>query len=195
MLQKAAIYISSLDGARKELLNEQALLQQQVDHLRQTISLYQTQLPAAGGPVGCQRTNRAREMLQDYIKRRSMENWKFWVFSTMIEPLFESYYQSVSTNSLEEACKSIFTWLDRCCNLTSLRKDILDSLTFLSTSTNVLNSPETVPSEAMEAVRLRAANHFEGDSNWRPPLHDGHYANQQHHWWFPSHPSPSPGAT
>lgn len=155
MLQKAASYISALSAEQKQQADEQALLKQQIEGLKQTISAYQSQLPASGGPVGCPSSNQAREMLQDHIRRRTLENWKFWIFSLLIEPLFESYHNSVSTTSLEDSCKTIFTWLDRCCGLMSLRKDVLDSLTFLSTKTNVLNTPQTLPTEAVDAVRYQ----------------------------------------
>ena len=157
MLQKAAIHISALSAEQKQQADEQAMLKQQIENLKQTIRAYQCQLPAAGGAVGCPGSSQAREMLQDYIKRRTFENWKFWIFSLLIEPLFETYYSSVSTNSLEDACKTIFTWLDRSCGLISLRKDALESLTFLSTSTNILNTPQTLPTEAVDAVRYHSA--------------------------------------
>ena len=121
------------------------------------IQSYQCQLPESGGPIGRPGSSQAREMLQDYIRRRTLDNWKFWIFSLLIEPLFESYYSAVSTNSLEEACKTIFTWLDRSCGLVSLRKDALESLTFLSTSTNILNTPQTLPTESVDAVRYQSS--------------------------------------
>nr|WIE96210.1 basic helix-loop-helix transcription factor [Loropetalum chinense var. rubrum] len=157
MLQKAALYINSLSAEQKQQADEQAMLKQQIENLKQTISAYQCQLPASGGPVGCQGSSQAREMLQDYVRRRTLENWKFWIFSLLIEPLFETYYNSVSTTSLEDSCKTIFTWLDRSCGLVSLRKDVLESLTFLSTSTNILNTPQTLPTEAVDAVKYHAA--------------------------------------
>jgi len=158
MLQKAAMYISTLSAEQKQQADEQAMLRQQIESLKQTISAYQAQLPASGGPVGCQRTSKARELLQEYARRRTLENWKFWIFSLLIEPLFETYYSSVSTNSLEDACKTICTWLDQSCGLVSLRKDVLESLTFLSTSTNILNTPQTLATEAVQAARYPQAH-------------------------------------
>ena len=158
MLQKAAVYISSLSAEQRQQADEQALLRQQIEGLKQTISAYQCQLPASGGPVGCPGSSQAREMLQDYVRRRTLDNWKFWIFSLLIEPMFDTYYNSVSTNSLEDSCKTICSWLDRNCGLVALRKDVLESLTFLSTSTNILNTPQTLPTEAVDAVRYQSAS-------------------------------------
>lgn len=163
MLQKAAIYISSLTAEQKQQLDEQALLRQQVDSLKQAILAQQAQLPSASGVIITQTvsnasTIRAREMLQSYIRKRTYENWKFWIFSLLIEPLYESYYRTVNASSLEEAFKTIYGWLDQSVGLNSLRKDAIESLTALSTNTNVLTSPQTLPTEAVEAVRYANNN-------------------------------------
>lgn len=151
MLQKASAYITNLDEAQKEQIREETALKQQIDELKATINMYQNQLPASGGK--CTTSSHSRGMLQDYIRRRTLDNWKFWLFSLIIEPLHETYEASVVTTSVEESCKTMFTWLDRCCSLLALRKGVLNSLTFLSTSTEVLTSPHALPIEAVEAVR------------------------------------------
>lgn len=171
MLQKAAVYISTLTAEQKQQAEEQAMLRQQIENLKQAIRAYQCQLPASGGAVGCQGSSQSREMLQDYVRRRTLENWKFWIFSLLIEPLFETYYSSVSTTSLEDACKTIFTWLDRSCGLNSLRKDALESLTFLSTSTNILNTPQTLPTEAVDAVRYHTSVAVAAPTSGSNPSH------------------------
>ena len=73
--------------------------------------------------------------------------------------MFESYYKKVNTNSLEEAFKTIYSWLDQNCGLSSMRRDVTESLTVLSTNTNVLLTPQTLPTEAMEVVRYQ--NHHQ----------------------------------
>jgi len=158
MLQKAAAHISNLTSEQKQQAEEKASLKKQIETLKQTISNCQAQLPASGSCTGGQSaagqaTNQAREMLKDYIRSRTMENWKFWVFSLFIERLFNSYYQTVNTISMEETYKTMSMWLDQSCGLSTLRNIALEACTFLSTNTNILQTPHTLKDEAIEAIR------------------------------------------
>lgn len=160
MLQKAAHFITALSTEQAQRQEEKAMLKREIDNLKQTITAYQCQLPASGGPIN-QGSSQAREMLQGYIRARTLDNWKFWIFSQLIQPMFESYNGTVSTNNLEEALRTIINWLERNCSLVSLRKDLLNSLTFLSTNTSMLNAPQILPTEAVNAVRY----HEDGSNN------------------------------
>ena len=41
----------------------------------------QSQLPADGVPVTRQRVDRMKQMFDNYIRTRTLENWKFWIVS------------------------------------------------------------------------------------------------------------------
>lgn len=152
LLQKAAEYIRALKCERQQQQEEAEMLKQQIEALNQAISLYQNQLPASGAPVPCQKTNRMKEMFEEYVRQRTFQNWKFWIFSLIIEPLIESYNSNVSTASIDEMCKTILSWLDQHCSLVSLRPGVLNSLRHLSTTTNILSDPSCMPEEATRAV-------------------------------------------
>ena len=38
-------------------------------------------LPATGAPVSRQRASKMREMFDEYVRIRTLENWKFWIVS------------------------------------------------------------------------------------------------------------------
>lgn len=165
MLQKAAQHIHSLDSAKERQSQEAFMLKKQIEALKQDISNYQSQLPASGMTAGNQSsTGKVREMLDEYVRKRTVENWKFWVFSLLIEPLFNSYFNSVNTSSLEDSFKTIITWLSHSCGLMSLRKYALDSLTFLSKSTNVLQEPHCLPNEAVDHAVGKGRNEKASES-------------------------------
>lgn len=46
-------------------------------------SLCQQQLPATGVPITHQRFDQMRDMFNDYVRTRTLHNWKFWVVSLL----------------------------------------------------------------------------------------------------------------
>ncbi|KAG8181810.1 hypothetical protein JTE90_001466 [Oedothorax gibbosus] len=152
MLQRGAEYIRTLKTERQHQQEEAEMLKKQIDELNMAISLYQSQLPASGAPIPCQRTNRMKEMFEAYVRTQTLQNWKFYIFSLIISPLVESFNNNVSTANVDELCKSILTWLEQHCSLVALRPRVLNSLRQLSTSTSILSDPSRVPEEAIQAV-------------------------------------------
>lgn len=91
-------------------------------------------------------------MFDEYVKSRTLQNWKFWIFSIIIKPLFESFRGVVSTSSLEELHRTTLSWLDQHCSLPILRPMVLNTLRQLSTTTSILSDPSRLPEQASEAV-------------------------------------------
>lgn len=152
MLQQAGEYIRALKNERQQQQEEADRLKKQIESFNQAISLYQNQLPATGVPLPCQRTNHLRESFEEYVRGRTLQNWKFWIFSLLLEPLLESYNQTVSKAGVDEMCKTVLVWVEQNCSLRALRPGVLDSLRYLSTSTNILSDPSRLPEEATQAV-------------------------------------------
>ena len=44
-------------------------------------SVCQSQLPATGVPVTRQRADQMKEMFHEYVKQRTLQNWKFYIVS------------------------------------------------------------------------------------------------------------------
>ncbi|XP_006889744.1 PREDICTED: carbohydrate-responsive element-binding protein [Elephantulus edwardii] len=151
-LQKTAEYITMLQQERAALQEEAQRLRDQIEELNADINLCQQQLPATGVPITHQRFDQMRDMFDHYVRTRTLHNWKFWVFSIIIRPLFESFNGMVSTASLQSLRQTSLAWLDQYCSLPALRPTVLNSLRQLSTSTCILTDPERIPEQATRAV-------------------------------------------
>ncbi|XP_012495832.1 PREDICTED: carbohydrate-responsive element-binding protein isoform X3 [Propithecus coquereli] len=151
-LQKTAEYIVMLQQERAAMQEEAQQLREEIEELNAAINLCQQQLPATGVPITHQRFDQMRDMFDDYVRTRTLHNWKFWVFSVLIRPLFESFNGMVSTASLHSLRQTSLAWLDQYCSLPALRPTVLNSLRQLSTSTSILTEPGRVPEQATRAV-------------------------------------------
>ncbi|XP_055461722.1 carbohydrate-responsive element-binding protein isoform X2 [Psammomys obesus] len=151
-LQKTAEYIVMLQQERAAMQEEAQQLRDEIEELNAAINLCQQQLPATGVPITHQRFDQMRDMFDDYVRTRTLHNWKFWVFSILIRPLFESFNGMVSTASLHSLHQTSLAWLDQYCSLPALRPTVLNSLRQLSTSTSILSDPSRVPEQATRAV-------------------------------------------
>ncbi|KAM4820769.1 carbohydrate-responsive element-binding protein isoform 2-T2 [Thomomys bottae] len=151
-LQKTAEYISILQQERAAMQEEAQQLRDEIEELNAAISLCQQQLPATGVPITRQRFDHMRLLFDDYVRTRTLHNWKFWVFSILIRPLFESFNGMVSTSSLHSLRQTSLAWLDQCCSLPALRPTVLNSLRQLSMCTSILTDPSRMPEQATQAV-------------------------------------------
>ncbi|XP_046872729.1 MLX-interacting protein isoform X2 [Hypomesus transpacificus] len=151
-LQKTVEYVGKLQQDRQHLQEETKRLREEIEELNASINTCQEQLPATGVPITRHRFDHMREKFDEYVKSRTLQNWKFWIFSIIIKPLFESFNGSVSITSKGELCESTLQWLERHCSLPVLRPTVLGTLRQLSTSTSILTDPALLPEEARQAV-------------------------------------------
>uniref|UniRef100_A0A8C5TNE1 MLX interacting protein like n=1 Tax=Malurus cyaneus samueli TaxID=2593467 RepID=A0A8C5TNE1_9PASS len=151
-LQKTAEYICKLQQERAALQDEAQHLREQIEELNGSINLCQEQLPATGVPITRQRFDHMRSMFDEYVRSSTLQNWKFWIFSIIIRPLFESFNGMVSTASMESLTQTSLAWLDQHCSLPALRPTVLSSLRQLSISTSILSDPARVPEQVARAV-------------------------------------------
>ncbi|XP_020016665.2 MLX-interacting protein isoform X1 [Castor canadensis] len=151
-LQKTMEYITKLQQERSQMQEEARRLRDEIEDLNATILSCQQLLPATGVPVTRLQSDHMRDMFDEYVKSRTLQNWKFWIFSIIIKPLFESFKGMVSTSSLEELHRTAMSWLDQHCSLPILRPMVLSTLRQLSTTTSILTDPSKLPEQASEAV-------------------------------------------
>ncbi|XP_025789002.1 MLX-interacting protein [Puma concolor] len=151
-LQKTVEYITKLQQERSQMQEEARRLREEIEELNTTIISCQQLLPATGVPVTRRQFDHMRDMFDEYVKSRTLQNWKFWIFSIIIKPLFESFKGIVSTSSLEELHRTALSWLDQHCSLRVLRPTVLNTLRHLSTTTSILTDPSQLPEQAAEAV-------------------------------------------
>ncbi|ESO98162.1 hypothetical protein LOTGIDRAFT_142988, partial [Lottia gigantea] len=152
MLRKTAEFCKKLKAERIQMQKEADILKQEMETLHNSISIIQSQLPETGAPVTRQRVDQMKEMFDDYVKNSTLQNWKFWVFSIIIGPLFDSYNNMVSTASVDDLCRTVLAWLDQHCSLQSLRPIVSKALVHISTATSILTDPKSVRNHAIENV-------------------------------------------
>ncbi|XP_010602854.3 MLX-interacting protein, partial [Fukomys damarensis] len=151
-LQKTVEYITKLQQERSQMQEEARRLREEIEELNATIISCQQLLPATGVSVAPHQVDHMRDMFDEYVKSRTLQNWKFWVFSIIIKPLFESFKCMVSSSSLEELHRTALSWLDQHCSLPVLRPMVLSTLRQLSTTTAILTDPSQLPEQASKAV-------------------------------------------
>ncbi|KAK2837218.1 hypothetical protein Q5P01_014430 [Channa striata] len=151
-LQKTVEHIGKLQQERQQMQEEVKRLREEIEELNTSINLCQEQLPETGAPIRRHRFDHMQEKFNEYVKSRTLQNWKFWIFSIIIKPLFESFNGMVSTTSRAELCQSTLQWFDRHCSLPVLRPMVLSTLRQLSTTTSILSDPSLLPEEAITAV-------------------------------------------
>lgn len=96
MLQKGADYIRQLRSERNQLKEEMDTLKAQIECLNTSISNCQSMLPATGAPVSRRRDSKMQEMFDDYVRTRTLENWKFWIVSFTLDYYYLPAYTKFS---------------------------------------------------------------------------------------------------
>ncbi|CAH1799567.1 unnamed protein product, partial [Owenia fusiformis] len=164
MLLKTAKYARQLKTENLDLQKEAASLKLEIQELNHDVSTFQEQLPDVGldnqepEPMKEDTLTSKKEavtlekMFDDYVRARTFQNWKFWIFGIIARPMFETYNQNVVTTSMEEFCSSTLTWLQQHCSLISLRPIILSAVRNLSKHTSVMSNPEKLKDEAINAA-------------------------------------------
>ncbi|XP_034026272.1 MLX-interacting protein isoform X2 [Thalassophryne amazonica] len=158
-LQRTVEHIGKLQQERQQLQEEAKRLREEIEELNASINLCHEQLPATGVPITRHCVDHMQEKFDAYVKNRTLQNWKFWIFSIIIKPLFESFNGMVSTVSNEELCQTTLQWLVHHCSLPVLRPMVLNTLCQLSTTTSILSDPSLLPEEAIRAI----SNNSNGD--------------------------------
>ncbi|XP_013186536.2 MLX-interacting protein isoform X2 [Amyelois transitella] len=157
MLQKGAEYIKQLKAERNQIKEEMESLRQQIEYLNNSISNCHSLLPATGAPVSRARAGRLREMFARHVANRTMNNWKYWLFSVVAAALVESFSSCVSCGSGADLVRTTLLWAEQHCSLVEMRPAVLNSLRVLCTQTDILTNPERLPEEARAAVAGSAA--------------------------------------
>ncbi|XP_054741747.1 protein WBSCR14 homolog isoform X1 [Anastrepha obliqua] len=160
MLQKGADHIKHLRAERNQLKDHMEALLKERDILNNSLTHLHSILPANGAPVTRQGTEHVRQLYDQYVRHRTMQDWKFWILGLILEPLLSSYTSSVSSASLEELRRTAFLWVDQHCSLIDLRPAVSNKLKYLSMKTDILSDPpSTLQEEVSKAVYNNVGHH------------------------------------
>ena len=123
MLQKTSEYIKELQLAREKRLKDLNVYKREIEQLSDKISECQNQLPANGVNVtgNLNKTEKFEQKFNAYVKEKTVENWKFYLFSLILKPLFDNFVSTLNTSSKEDMERTFYEWQQKYCNLTQLR--------------------------------------------------------------------------
>ncbi|XP_053255426.1 MLX-interacting protein-like isoform X2 [Podarcis raffonei] len=152
LLQKSAAHVERLQQERRQAQETVERLRGEIKELSTAIDDFQRQLPPTGAPVLPPQSDQASQLYEEYVRKRTLQDWRFWLFSMVIKPLFESYTRTVSTGNIKEFCDSVLSWLEQHCTLPILRPAISGSLLQLSKITSILTRPTQLREQALQAV-------------------------------------------
>ncbi|XP_060117880.1 MLX-interacting protein-like [Heteronotia binoei] len=158
LLQKSVAYVGRLQQEHRQTRATVERLHGEIEELSTAIDEFQRQLPPSGAPVLPPQSDQTSQLYEEYVRRRTSEDWRFWLFSVVTKPLFESYTRTVNTGGIKEFCQSVLSWLEQHCTLPILRPAVSGSLLQLSKITSILTHPAQLPEQALQAIS-------------RPPLH------------------------
>ncbi|XP_067621902.1 MLX-interacting protein-like isoform X2 [Eurosta solidaginis] len=160
MLQKGADHIKHLRAERNQLKDHMDALLKERDILNNSLAHLHSILPANGAPVTRQGTEHVRQLYDQYVRHRTMQDWKFWILGLILEPLLSSYTSSVSSANLEELRRTAFLWVDQHCSLIDLRPAVSNKLKYLSMKTDILSDPpSTLQEEVAKAIFNNIGHH------------------------------------
>ena len=128
--------------------------------------LYHCSLPNGDGVI----VNRAsasrpesammQKLFQKHVKDVTTKyNWKYWTYSQLISPFFDSFNRTVRTGNMDEFKRTAFAWIDQHFNFPQSRGTLTSSLTQIAIKTSILTEPDKLPEESIESATV------ETDSN------------------------------
>ncbi|XP_065055082.1 uncharacterized protein LOC135683680 isoform X2 [Rhopilema esculentum] len=152
VLQKAVDYIDHLQREKELTKYKIEKARREVNRLNEEIKICQQKLPA-GGAISEQENNRdAKTSYLELVRGRIVTDPKYWLFSVLLRPLFESYNKKTVTKTLQEFIQSVLKWFEEHCSLPVLRPAVIGSLRQISTDTAILSDPGSLPDQAMKAA-------------------------------------------
>ncbi len=123
MLKKTSEYIKELQIAREKRLADLAVYQKEIEELSNKVTECQIALPVGGVSLtgGLNKSEVMEKKFRSWVEERTAQNWKFYLFSLIIRPLFENFVGMLNTSSKEEMEKTFLEWQEKYCSLVQLR--------------------------------------------------------------------------
>ncbi|XP_033741604.1 uncharacterized protein LOC117328249 [Pecten maximus] len=151
MLCKTAVHCCQGKAESKARQDEISVLRQEIQALGSDIHELQNRLPAAGIESLDKPQYDLDKLYADYVRDRTSNNWKFWIFSFLMDPIYKAYKNMTASATRDTLVKSVMQWAADHLSLTSLRPGMLDSLTSLCKKTNIMTKPECLREEALSS--------------------------------------------
>ncbi|VDI29073.1 Hypothetical predicted protein [Mytilus galloprovincialis] len=110
------------------------------------------ELPAVGIKLQEKSSTDLDAMFDKYVKQKTQENWKFWMFRFLLKPLFEAYKKAMEGVTREMFVNSVGKWVEENMSLINLRPAVLSALRKVSTKTKIMDKPEEFKKNVEEII-------------------------------------------
>ncbi len=171
LLHKGGDHIKQIMTERKAMDAEALQLNNEIERLELEIARLHGSLPVIGRGGHRQVVNgmlkekavaednaALRSMFADHVRCSTAINWKYWVFSRLMKPLFETYSENVAgASTVHEMQRATSHWFEDKFSQTEIRQSAIAALRNVSVSTNILTAPERMPQEALDHASLAEA--------------------------------------
>lgn len=175
ILSEAAKYLKSLKNAQGEGLNNLESIKQNIEELNQEIENLQCKLPEHGAMFSMDKNmisakRNLPDQFADHVVERTQQNWKYWVFTSIMGHFVHSFAQEVSADSLNDLQTTSLEWVTDAMSLQQLRKDASRKLAKLCAKTSISEDPSKLPEEALRYVSSSAQRRHNRHSYSRTSL-------------------------
>ncbi len=112
--------------AREKRINDLSKYTKEIEELSNKITECQIQMPANGISVvgNLNKTDLFEQKFKKYVQERTVENWKFYLFSLILKPMFDNFISIIKSSSKEDMEKTFNEWQEKYCNLIQLRPSL-----------------------------------------------------------------------
>lgn len=158
LLVEGSDYIRSLMSEHNANKDNVEALKCKIEELNAEIEAFQAQLPEHGTPsihrIISSRGKSIPDMFADHVRQRTQEDWRYWVFTSIMGHFVHSFAQEVSNISPPDMERDALLWLQERMSLQQLRKDAFRKLAKLCSKTSIMEDPSKLPAEARSFVAL-----------------------------------------
>lgn len=154
MLFKTAEHCRQLKVDCKAQQDEALALRHEIESLGNQIHMLQGRLPAVGIKVVEKSGNDMNILYSKYIKQKTKESWRFWMFSLLVKPLFDTYRNAMEGVTSEVFADTVGKWAEENLSLVNLRPAALAALRKICTRTKIMDKPEELQKDVMEQIAL-----------------------------------------
>jgi len=158
LLMEGSDYIRSLVSENNATRENVEALKLKVEELNAEIEEAQTKLPEHGceaiNKILSSRGKSIPDMFADHVRHRTQEDWRYWVFTSIMGHFVHSFAQEVSNISERDMERTAVDWIQDRMSLQQLRKDAFRKLAKLCSKTSIMENPGKLPDEARGFVEL-----------------------------------------
>jgi len=161
ILSEAAKYLKSLKQAQNDSSTSVESLQKSIENLNQEIESLQGKLPDNGAMFSMDKNmisakRNIPDQFADHVVDQTHQNWKYWVFTSIMGHFVHSFAEEVSATSLNDLQTTSLEWVTNAMSLQQLRKDASRKLAKLCAKTSISEDPSKLPEEALKYVSSSA---------------------------------------